>query len=75
MEIPIIGVAKKKYKLLQNEYREVYRGKSKKPLFITSAGFDIDKAKKIIEKMHGSFRIPSMLKLADQLSKEKNVSQ
>lgn len=73
-EIPIIGVAKKKYKLLQNGCREVYRGKSKKPLFVTTAGIDVDRAKKIIEEMPGSFRIPLILKLVDQLSKVHRVN-
>ncbi|MBC6994961.1 endonuclease V [Lewinella lacunae] len=68
-QFPIIGVAKKKYHSLEKEYREVYRGQSQKPLFITAAGFDLEEAQCCVEGMAGTYRIPDLLKIVDQLSK------
>ncbi|WP_281950794.1 endonuclease V [Nitrosophilus kaiyonis] len=67
--VKIIGVAKNKYFLISNHF-ELYRGKSKKPLYITSAGIDFEKAKNIIKNMKGDFRIPNLLKRADKESKD-----
>ncbi len=68
-QVPVIGVAKKKYHSLEKEYREVYRGLSQKPLLITTAGFDLKEAQRCVEGMAGTYRIPDVLKIADQLSK------
>jgi len=69
-EIPIIGVAKNTLKNNHKTVVEVYRGESKKPLFVSSVGMDIDKAVKIIKKMNGAYRIPIMLKNVDRLTKK-----
>lgn len=61
----VIGVAKKPFKGIPSRC-EVYRGKSKKPLFVTSAGLDLATAKQCIETMHGNFRLPTLLKEADR---------
>ena len=66
---PVIGVAKKAYKSLDQAVREVYRGESKKPLYVTAMGFDLDYATKCITGMTGKYRIPDLLKLVDQYSK------
>ena len=68
-KIPIIGVAKNPYKDITSEY-EVYRGGSKRPLYVTSAGIPINKAKNKIRSMHGIFRIPDMLRLVDQHARQ-----
>ncbi len=65
--IPVIGVAK-------SEYRgacavEVLRGKSRRPLFITAVGIDAMEAADRIRQMHGSHRIPTLLKMVDQLAR------
>lgn len=62
----IIGVAKRRFKNIP-EYCEIYRGRSIKPLYVTSEGLTIDAAKKHISSMHGEYRIPNLLKKADQL--------
>ena len=64
--IPIIGVAKKPFKDISDEY-QVYRGKSEKPLYVTCVGIPISEAKERIKSMHGKHRIPTLLKNADQL--------
>jgi deoxyribonuclease V len=69
-QIPVIGVAKNDFASLQKLKRSVYRGKSKKPLFVSALGYDLQEAGEHILKMHGAFRIPGILKLADQKCRE-----
>ena len=63
--IPIIGVAKNSFSDTP-ESDEVYRGKSKKPLWVTAVGMDAERAQSCIKGMHGDNRIPFLLKLVDQ---------
>jgi deoxyribonuclease V len=65
-KIPIIGVAKNAFKDISEEIC-LYRGNSKKPLYITSIGIDINQAKDAIGKMYGKYRIPTLLKKADSV--------
>jgi len=67
--IPVVGVAKNDFVGLLTKKREVFRGESRKPLFITSAGVDLDEVSDKIVQMEGDFRIPTMLKLVDQNSR------
>ena len=69
-KIPIIGVAKTNYALIKKDKREVLRGDSKKPLYITSVGIELDKAETLIQSMYGEFRIPTILKELDRQTKE-----
>ncbi|NVB39287.1 endonuclease V [Pseudenhygromyxa sp. WMMC2535] len=68
-ELPVIGVAK-------NPFRdnppaiEVCRGESRRPLFVTALGVDPRAAAEQIERMHGRFRLPTMLKRVDRLCRE-----
>lgn len=73
-QIPIIGVAKSNFATLDKNKRETLRGKSIKPLYITSIGLDLDKAAKLIENMSGENRIPTLLKTLDILTKEKTLT-
>ncbi|MFN7120284.1 MAG: endonuclease V [Saprospiraceae bacterium] len=68
-KIPVIGVAKSNFHNNQIHMREVYRGESKNPLYITSIGIDIDQAKHYITMMFGEYRMPYLLKLLDRLTK------
>ena len=63
-EIGIIGVAKNRFKGASHA-REVCRGESSRPLFVTSIGIALDDAVNTIEQMHGAHRIPTLLKLVD----------
>lgn len=67
-DIAVIGVAKKYFE--GSRPAEAVRGRSKKPLFVTSYGVEIDKARELIESMHGNYRLPTLLKAVDRLSKE-----
>jgi deoxyribonuclease V len=68
-KIPVIGVAKSLFE--GSSAAEVFRGGSTRPLYITSAGMDIQEASEKIRAMHGDYRIPTLLKRVDLLSKGK----
>jgi len=59
----IIGVAKKYFR--GTDAAKIVRGDSKQPLYVTSAGFELQEAAGLIKNMHGMNRIPTFLKLAD----------
>ena len=67
--IAIIGVAKNYFE--GSNPAEAKRGESKHPLFVTSYGMETEKAKELIESMHGRYRLPTLLKEVDRLSKER----
>lgn len=69
-KIPIIGVAKRKFHGENTFMKTIERGESKNPLFITAEGIDLQKAADCIKNMHGKFRIPTLLKEVDRLSRE-----
>lgn len=47
----------------------VLRGESQNPLYVTAAGASAEEAASWVKSMHGSFRIPTLIKLADRLSR------
>lgn len=67
--IPVIGVAKTKF-LGATSVVEVFRGASKTPLYVSAAGMELDEAVQAIQHMHGPYRIPTLLKRVDQLSRQ-----
>ena len=67
--IPVISVAKSRFKDIPPEC-EVFRGESNRPLFVTAAGMSLNDAKENIKFMHGQYRIPDLLKIADQLCRQ-----
>ncbi len=68
--IPVIGVAKKHF--FGSNAIEILRGNSRNPLYVTSVGCNLNTAAKHIRSMQGEHRIPTILKLADQLSRNKS---
>jgi len=70
-KIPVIGAAKNNFHTLNNLKKEVFRGESKKPLYVTSLGIDLQETSDYILNMHGGFRMPTILKLVDQKSRTK----
>jgi deoxyribonuclease V len=68
-KVMIIGVAKKPFKGISARY-QVFRGSSSRPLYVTCAGIELGTAKQRIMSMHGHYRIPTMLKKVDQLSRK-----
>jgi len=69
-EIPIIGVAKTNFASIEKNKKPLFRGDSIKPLFITSIGIDLEEAFQKVESMAGEFRMPTLLKELDRLTKE-----
>ncbi len=69
-KIPIVGVAKTRFQSNQETVIEVYRGESKNPLFVSAIGVDIHSVAKKVGGMFGEFRLPYLLKLMDQKTKE-----
>jgi deoxyribonuclease V len=74
-KIPVIGVAKNAWSGqpdqqandLKHQALAVMRGKSKRPLFVTSVGIDVALAADHVREMHGPFRIPTLLATVDRL--------
>lgn len=67
--IPVIGVAKKSFLGNENTLKEVFRGKSLNPLYITAIGLEAELAAKHIQSMAGKHRMPSLLTFLDQQTK------
>jgi deoxyribonuclease V len=68
--VPVIGVAKRNFHSSGQNCRQIVRGKSQSPLYVTSAGIDIDTAADLIKNMAGDNRIPVLLKRVDSLCRQ-----
>lgn len=69
--ITVVGVGKTLYGKPCNTYSEVFRGYSKTPLYITCS--DISKTEKMatqVKKMYGRYKLPKLLKVLDNKTKE-----
>lgn len=66
---PVVGIAKNEFTTPDSRRRSVFRGESKTPLFVTARGIDVDDVRAKVEQMHGAYRIPTLLKKLDQLSR------
>ena len=67
--VRIVGVAKTRFRAAKA--KEVIRGSSKAPLYVTAAGIGVDQAANCVAKMAGPYRIPTLLKRVDRLSRER----
>jgi deoxyribonuclease V len=63
----IVGIAKTRFSSAPGV--EVLRGKSTRPLYVTAAGLSEQMAADYLCEMHGKYRIPTILKRADQLAR------
>ncbi len=66
--VPVIGVAKTWF-AGASLARPVLRGESATPLYVTSAGVALEQAVTWVEQMAGPFRLPTLLKRVDRLSR------
>jgi deoxyribonuclease V len=66
---PVIGVAKKSFYNNTEYVREVRRGQSDNPLYVSAVGCDLDEAADCIQNMHGEHRIPTILKEVDRIGR------
>jgi len=67
-QVAVIGVAKTRF-VRAEPVELVFRGRSRNPLYVTAVGMDAAEAAHHIRAMHGPHRIPTLLKLVDQLSR------
>ncbi len=67
--LPIIGVAKNRFRANPAAI-EVYRGGSRRPLFVTALGVDPRAAAGEVERMHNEYRLPTALKRVDRLCRD-----
>jgi deoxyribonuclease V len=65
--IPVVGVAKSRFAGAGGS--QVLRGKSTRPLYVTTVGVDLSAAAENIRRMHGRHRIPTLLKWVDLLAR------
>jgi deoxyribonuclease V len=66
--IPVIGVAKTRF--VGAPALEILRGRSKAPLYVSTAGIDAREAGELVSRMHGPHRIPTLLKRVDGLARK-----
>jgi deoxyribonuclease V len=64
----VIGVAKNPLAVAERTVA-VSRGRSTKPLFISAIGWKLEDAAAAISDMHGPYRIPTLLRLADRIAR------
>jgi deoxyribonuclease V len=65
----VIGVAKSPL-AIADRFVPITRGRSRKPLLVSAIGCPVERAAALVVGMHGPFRIPTMLRLADRLGRE-----
>lgn len=63
----VVGVAKSAF--ARGSAVPVLRANSSQSLFVTAAGMDAERAAELVRSMHGSHRVPTLLKRADQLAR------
>jgi len=64
----VVGVAKNPLKIA-DRFLSVYRGRSRRPLFVSAIHISTERAGELIQGMEGPFRSPALIKRADQLSR------
>lgn len=68
-KIPVIGVAKTNFATIEKNKSLLLRGQSEKPLYITAIGMELQDAVECIREMEGAYRMPTLLKQLDTLTK------
>jgi deoxyribonuclease V len=70
VKVPVIGVAKTNYHQNMKYVVPVMRGTTERPLFVTAIGTGLQQAADHILHMHGEYRLPTVLKELDRITKE-----
>ncbi len=65
-EVAVVGVAKNPFRGSGFAER-VLRGDSSRPLYVTAAGMDAERAAEHVRSMHGEYRVPTLLRRVDHL--------
>jgi deoxyribonuclease V len=66
---PIIGVAKRAFHATEAVTIPILRGKSETPLFVSAIGTNTEAAAENVRNMHGTYRMPTILKALDGLTR------
>jgi deoxyribonuclease V len=66
--VPVVGLAKTAYRGSEMAL-ELARPGTVKPLFLTSIGWTPEFAREKAARLHGEFRLPTLIKRVDQLSR------
>ena len=64
--LAVVGIAKSRF--LGSDAIEVFRG-SKRALYVTAVGVPAAEAAEAVARMHGSHRLPTLVKRADSLAR------
>ncbi len=70
-QVIVVGVAKTRFANATAAV-SICRGASRAPLYVTAAGMPAVEAARLVQGMHGPFRIPTLLKRADQLCRQRD---
>lgn len=68
-KIPVIGVAKTSFHQNTEKVIPILRGHSQTPLYISSIGIELNEAAENIRLMAGKYRMPTLLKQLDSITK------
>ncbi|MBI2392982.1 MAG: endonuclease V [Deltaproteobacteria bacterium] len=68
LQLPVVGVAKTPFRGVTSAVA-VTRGQSTRPLFVSAIGIDVREAAERVREMHGAFRVPTLLRRVDRLSR------
>jgi deoxyribonuclease V len=69
-QVPVVGVAKTRFHSARLAVPVVRGTGSTSPLFVTAAGLDAAAAAAHVQAMHGTYRIPTLLRLVDRLCRQ-----
>lgn len=68
-KVAVVGVAKRPFRGIPPECG-LLRGRSRTPLYITSAGIPLELAQASVRSMHGNHRLPTLLRKTDQICRQ-----
>ncbi len=71
---PVIGISKSKFRIRSSPRHcvgKILRGKSKRFLYVSAAGIQLDEAIKIVKTLPGPYRLPDPVRAVNQLCNTK----
>lgn len=68
--VPVVGVAKTRFTSAKGAVAVVRGCLASRPLYVTAVGVDVTEAAERVRGMHGSHRIPTLLKLVDRVCRD-----
>jgi deoxyribonuclease V len=68
----VVGVAKSPLRVA-DKFLPVLRGSSRRPLYVSAMNLPTDRAAAFVKNMSGPFRMPTLIKIADQRCRESSM--